>query len=68
MKAKPVAYNAKGSHVEEEAMEKKHGGKVVEKMDGKKAKHRMDKKPRKAAGGATWPWSAAAKPKPNTEA
>lgn len=71
MKSKPKAYTAVGSNVEKEAMEKKFGGKVakeVDKPDGKKAKHRMDKRPRKAGGGRVSPWSSAASPKQNTEA
>jgi hypothetical protein len=71
MKSKPKAYNAVGSNVEKEAMEKKFGGKVakeVDKPEGKKAKHRMDKRPRKAGGGRVSPWSSAASPKQNTEA
>lgn len=72
---KPKAYNAKGSNVEKEAMEKKFGGKVakeVDKPEGKKAKHRMDKRPRKASGGRVGsdksPFSSAARPGQNTEA
>lgn len=69
--SKPKPYNAVGSNVEKEAMEKKFGGKVakeVEKPGGKKAKARMDKRPRKAGGGRVSPWSSAASPKQNTEA
>ena len=58
--------------VVKDAMKKKHGGKVVEKMEGKKAKARMDKKPRKANGGKVGsdksPFSSAARPSQNTEA
>jgi hypothetical protein len=51
-------YNAAGSHVEKEAEEKKHGGKVCRKrggraeghVDGHKPKHRIDR-PKRAAGG-----------------
>lgn len=72
--AKPKAYNAQGSNVEKEAMEKKHGGSVkhVEKPEGKKPKARMDKRPRRASGGRVGadknPFSSAASPKQNTEA
>jgi hypothetical protein len=62
-------------NVVKEAMEKKFGGKVakeVEKPEGKKAKARMDKRPRKASGGRVGsdksPFSSAATPKQNTEA
>lgn len=58
-------------NVVKEAMEKKHGGAVkkeVDKPEGKKPKARMDKRPRKAAGGRVSPWSSAASPKQNTEA
>jgi hypothetical protein len=68
-------YAGAGSHVVKEAEEKKHGGRVkkeVERPEGKKAKHRMDKRPRKAHGGRVGsdksPFSSAANPKPNTEA
>lgn len=68
-------YSGKGSNVVKEAEEKKHGGRVkkeVEKPEGKKAKHRMDKKPRRAHGGRVGsdksPFSSAAKPAENTEA
>lgn len=48
------AYDAQGSKVEEEAKEKKHGGKVKRadggKVEGKKPKMRMDR-PCRAAGG-----------------
>lgn len=52
-----VAYSGAGSNVIKEAMEKKSGGacKEVDKPDGKKAKARMDKRPRKASGGTTLP-------------
>lgn len=67
-----VVYSGAGSHVVKEAEEKKHGGKVVEKMEGKKPKHRMDKRPRRASGGRVGsdksPFSSAAKPAQNTEA
>lgn len=73
--SKPKPYNAVGSNVEKAAMEKKHGGKVgkeVEAMEGKKAKHRLDKRPRKAGGGKVGadksPFSSAANPAQNTEA
>lgn len=68
-------YSGKGSNVAKEAEEKKHGGRVkkeVERPEGKKAKHRMDKRPRKAHGGRVGsdksPFSSAAMPKQNTEA
>jgi hypothetical protein len=68
-------YSGKGSNVVKEAEEKKHGGRVkkeVEKPEGKKAKMRMDKRPRKAHGGRVGsdksPFSSAAKPAQNTEA
>ena len=70
-----VVYSGAGSNVAEEAEEKKHGGRVkkeVEKMEGKKSKARMDKKPRKANGGKVGsdksPFSSAARPAQNTEA
>lgn len=67
-----VVYSGAGSNVVKEAMEKKHGGKVVEKMDGHKPKHRMDKRPRRAHGGRVGsdksPFSSAARPAQNTEA
>src|SRR6185437_5671653 len=65
-------YSGAGSNVVKEAEEKKHGGRVkkeVEKPEGKKAKHRMDKRPRKASGGRVGsdkhPFSSAASPKEN---
>ncbi|MCA6108104.1 hypothetical protein [Bradyrhizobium cenepequi] len=68
-------YAGGGSNVAKEAMEKKHGGRVwkeVEKPEGKKAKARGDKRPRKASGGRVGsdksPFSSAATPKQNTEA
>lgn len=69
-KGKQDDYSGSGKpNVVKEAMEKKRGGSVeVEKPEGKKAKHRMDKRPRKAAGGRVSPWSSAASPKQNTEA
>lgn len=74
-KSKPKPYNAVDSNVVKEAMEKKFGGKVakeVEKPEGKKAKKRMDKRPRKASGGRVGsdksPFSSAARPAQNTEA
>jgi hypothetical protein len=60
--SKPKPYNAAGSNVEKEAMEKKFGGKVGKEVDmpkGKKSKARMDKRPRKAGGGRVSPWSSA---------
>lgn len=67
-----VFYSGGSSHVAKEAEEKKRGGKVVEKMEGKKARHRMDKRPRKASGGRVGsdraPFSSAARPGVNTEA
>lgn len=67
-----VVYSGAGSNVVKEAMEKKRGGKVVEKPEGKKAKHRMDKRPRRAPGGRVGsdksPFSSAARPAQNTEA
>jgi len=75
MSSKPKAYDAKGSNVMKEAMEKKRGGSVgkeVDKPEGKKAKMRMDKRPRRAAGGRVGsdksPFSSAARPGQNTEA
>ena len=54
-KGKPDDYSGSGEpNVVKEAMEKKHGGKVkkeVDRPEGKKAKMRMDKKPRRASGG-----------------
>ena len=70
-----VFYAGGSSDVAKEAEEKKHGGRVkkeVEKMEGKKSKARMDKKPRKANGGKVGsdksPFSSAARPAQNTEA
>lgn len=67
-----VVYSGAGSNVVKEAMEKKAGGKVIDKIDGKKPKARMDKRPRRAAGGRVGsdksPFSSAAKPAQNTEA
>lgn len=70
-----VYYAGGSSEVAKEAAEKKHGGRVkkeVEKMDGKKSKARMDKRPRKASGGRVGsdksPFSSAARPAQNTEA
>jgi hypothetical protein len=67
-------YSGAGSNVVEEAMEKKHGGRVkkeVEKPEGGKAKARMDKRPRRASGGRVGadktPFSSAARPGQNTE-
>lgn len=63
------------SNVAKEAAERKHGGRVakeVEKPEGKKAKARMDKRPRRASGGRVGsdksPFSSAARPGQNTEA
>lgn len=75
-KGKPDDYSGSGKpNVVKDAMEKKFGGKVakeVDKPEGKKAKHRMDKRPRKASGGRVGsdksPFSSAASPKQNTEA
>lgn len=74
-KSKPVAYNAAGSNVVKEAMEKKRGGAVgkeVDKPEGGKSKKRMDKRPRRASGGRVGadksPFSSAANPGQNTEA
>jgi hypothetical protein len=70
-------YSGAGSNVVKEAEEKKRGGRVketkeVEKPEGKKPKHRLDKRPRRASGGRVGadksPFSSAASPKPNTEA
>lgn len=68
-------YSGAKSNVVKEAEEKKHGGRVkkeVEKPEGKKAKMRMDKRPRRASGGRVGsdksPFSSAAKPAQNTEA
>jgi len=68
-------YSGAGSNVVKEAMEKKRGGMVkkeVEKPEGKKAKMRMDKRPRRASGGRVGadrsPFSSAARPAQNTEA
>jgi hypothetical protein len=65
-------YSGAGSNVVKEAMEKKRGGKVVDKPEGGKAKIRMDKRPRKASGGRVGsdksPFSSAARPGQNTEA
>lgn len=70
-----VFYDGGSSNVAKEAMEKKHGGKVmkeVDKPEGKKSKMRMDKKPRRASGGRVGsdksPFSSAARPALNTEA
>lgn len=64
-------YSGAGSNVIKEAMEKKKGGSVVA-MEGKKSKHRMDKRPRRASGGRVGsdksPFSSAARPGQNTEA
>lgn len=65
-------YSGGESNVAKEAMEKKRGGKVVEKMESKKSKARMDKRPRRASGGRVGsdkrPFSSAASPVQNTEA
>lgn len=71
-KGKSDDYSGSGKpNVVKEAMEKKHGGKVVEKPEGKKSKARMDKRPRRASGGRVGadksPFSSAASPKQNTE-
>lgn len=70
-----VVYSGAGSNVAKEVMEKKRGGSVkkeVEKPEGKKPKHRMDKRPRRASGGRVGsdrsPFSSAARPGQNTEA
>lgn len=67
-----TVYSGAGSNVIKEAMEKKHGGKVVDKPEGKKSKARMDKRPRRASGGRVGsdksPFSSAARPAQNTEA
>lgn len=73
-----VVYSGAGSNVAKEAMEKKHGGAVkhhgkhVEKPEGHKPKHRMDKRPRRAHGGRVGsdknPFSSASRPAQNTEA
>jgi hypothetical protein len=62
-------YSGAKSNVVKEAEEKKHGGRVkkeVEKPEGKKSKHRMDKRPRRASGGRVGsdksPFSSAARP------
>lgn len=68
---KPKPYNAQGSNVEKEAEEKKKGGRVKRadggKVDGKKAKMRMDRACR-ASGGRVGsdksPLSSAAKVSP----
>ncbi len=75
-KGKMDDYSGSGKpNVVKEAMEKKRGGSVgkeVEKPEGKKAKARMDKRPRRAAGGRVGsdksPFSSAARPGQNTEA
>lgn len=68
-------YTGGSSNVAKEAEEKKHGGRVkksVKMEEGKPAKHRMDKRPRKAHGGRVGsdksPFSSAARPGQNTEA
>lgn len=68
-------YSGAKSNVVKEAEEKKHGGRVkkeVEKPEGAKSKHRMDKRPRRASGGRVGsdksPFSSAARPGQNTEA
>lgn len=70
-----VYYSGGKSNVAKEASEKKHGGEVkkeVDKPEGKKAKARMDKRPRRASGGRVGsdksPFSSAARPGQNTEA
>lgn len=67
-----VYYAGGSSNVAKEAAEKKHGGKVVQKMKGGKPKARMDKRPRRASGGRVGsdksPFSSAARPAQNTEA
>lgn len=70
-----VFYAGGSSHVAKEAEEKKHGGRVkkeVDKPEGKKAKARMDKRPRKASGGKVGsdksPFSSAARPAVTGEA
>lgn len=48
-------YAGKGSNVEKEAKERKHGGKAKKhlgKMEGKKSEHRADRMPRKSGGRA----------------
>jgi len=51
---KPLAYNAKGSNVEKEADEKKHGGRVKKadggKVEGCAPKMRMDRAKRASGG------------------
>ncbi len=51
-----VTYEGQGSHVEEEAKEKKHGGRAKRKhggrTEGHKAKRRMDRPGRKRGGRA----------------
>lgn len=67
-------YSGAKSNVVKEAEEKKHGGRVkmVEKPEGGKSKHRMDKRPRRASGGRVGsdksPFSSAHNPKQNIEA
>lgn len=68
-----AVYSGAGSNVIKEAHEKKHGGAVKSvKMEGGKSKARMDKRPRRAAGGRVGadksPFSSAARPAQNTEA
>jgi len=67
-----VFYAGSGSNVAKEAEKKKHGGKVVEKPEGGKPKARMDKRPRRAAGGRVGsdksPFSSAARPSITGEA
>lgn len=57
---KPKSYTAGTPNVEKEAFKKGGAvGKEVDKPEGKKAKARMDKRPRRASGGRVSPWSSA---------
>ena len=70
--AKEAAKKKRGGAVEGSAAEEKGESKQVEKMEGEKAKRRMDKRPRRASGGRVGsdknPFSSAARPGQNTEA
>lgn len=67
-----VYYSGGGSQVAKEAAQKKRGGGVeMGKIKGAKSKMRMDKRPRRAAGGRVGsdksPFSSSAYPAPKSE-
>ena len=60
--APKVVYAGKGSHVDKEAVQRKAGGKTMEKAEGEKAKMHAGRKPRKSGGRlAGTEWSSAQK-------